>query len=278
MAPMRPHRRARRRRAPPLGTAKMAGPISNKDCDVSGAAEMVASPCAWACGIATGVRVWRRLEPCRRVSRSGSRGSAGSWPIARAPVAAPEDYAWSRGSVWCPWCLAPVRCVRPSKRGGSSRGHCPCWGRNLGGRRTSRHAAGMGTASCGRSRWSPVMSGSRRRRCALSWCIRVNWRSSKPSPLRLPKRRQPKPWPTTSSVSKPRGLPASPTLKPPSQSMRAAARDAEGAVHVLGAITPYTLPLLQTPAVRAVLGGDVQRRRTRHRLRRAIASWWRWRR
>ena len=137
---------------------------------------------------------------------------------------------------------------------------------------------GMGKAYAAKWRWRTTTGGSRRRNGALSWDIRVNWRSSKPSPLRLPKRRQPKPWPTTSSVSKPRGLPASPTLKPPSQSMRAAARDAEGAVHVLGAITPYTLPLLQTPAVRAVLGGDVQRRRTRHRLRRAIASWWRWRR
>ena len=38
-----------------------------------------------------------------------------------------------------------------------------------------------------------MTGGSRTKRSALSWCIRVNWRSSKPRPMPPPKRRKPKP-------------------------------------------------------------------------------------
>jgi hypothetical protein len=92
--------RPQRLHGPPRGTATMAVTIANRGCEVSGLAGMAASPGVWACGMATGVIVWRRLWLCRSVSREGSRGSKGSWPIVRATVVVPEGDAWSRGSVW----------------------------------------------------------------------------------------------------------------------------------------------------------------------------------
>jgi hypothetical protein len=70
------------------------------------------------------------------------------------------------------------------------------------------------------------------------------------------------------------GLPACLIPKPLSQSMRAGARDTEGAIHAPGGITQSTITLLPTPAAPAVLSGDVPRRRTCHRLRQPI-TWWR---
>ena len=62
-----------------------------------------------------------------------------------------------------------------------------------------RSAPPLAWAKCasGRWRWSTAMDGSPSERSALWWCIRVNWRSSKPSPMPLRKRRKPRPWPTT---------------------------------------------------------------------------------
>jgi len=50
------------------------------------------------------------------------------------------------------------------------------------------------------------MGGSPRRNCALSWCIRVNWRSSKRRPMRLRKRRKLRLSLRTSGRGKPAGL------------------------------------------------------------------------
>ena len=50
------------------------------------------------------------------------------------------------------------------------------------------------------------MGGSPRRNCALSWCIRVNWRSSKRRPTRLRKRRKLRLSLRTSGRGKPAGL------------------------------------------------------------------------
>ena len=57
--------------------------------------------------------------------------------------------------------------------------------------------------------------------------------------------------------------------------MRARGRDDEAAAHAPGGIMRYAIASWQRPAARVGLGGDVQPRRTHHRRRRAIASWWR---
>ena len=104
-----------------------------------------------------------------------------------------ESKAYSRQTLGL--CLEPkIDLVTLVPRTGAIRQALEAWGQqqlalpllgekpgaDQGGKRP---AAGMGQASCGRWRSSRVINGSCRKRCALSWCIRVNWRSSKPSPL-----------------------------------------------------------------------------------------------
>ena len=75
--------------------------------------------------------------------------------------------------------------------------------RNLAGRRPRNPAAGMAKVCADRWRSNTAMGASLRRSCALWWCIRVNWRSSKPRPMPLRKGKKPRPWPTTSVCASP---------------------------------------------------------------------------
>lgn len=106
---------------------------------------------------------------------------------------------------------------------------------------------------------------TRRKRCALSWCMRANWCSSKPRPLPLPKSKQGQArlfaWEADAEAA----------------SAEYDGRDAEAATHAPGGIRQSTIVSWQKPGARAARGGDVQQRWTSHRLSRAIARWWQWR-
>ena len=67
------------------------------------------------------------------------------------------------------------------------------------------------------------------------------------------------------------GLPVRRRPKRPARSMSTEGRAAEAAGPSPGGIMPYTLAWWQTPAARAGLGADVQRRQPHHRRRRVIA-------
>ena len=168
---------------------------------------------------------------------------------------------------------APVPCGRNWKYGDSSSLSYLSWWRNLAGRRPKSHAAGMAKVCADRWRSNTAMGASPRRNCALWWCIRVNWRSSKPKPMPLPKRKKPQPWPTTGGMCTPGGLPACPMPKRLSPSMRAKGRGTEGAGPVPGGITPSAIASWQTPAARAGPDGDDPQRLTYRRSSRAIV-WW----
>ena len=111
-----------------------------------------------------------------------------------------------------------------------------------------RSAPALAWAKRAAARWrsNTAMGGSPRRNCALSWCIRVNWRSSKPRPMPLPKRKKPRPWPTTCGMCTPGGSPACPMPKRLSPRMRARGRDTAGAAHAPGGIMRSAIASWQT--------------------------------
>src|SRR5262252_7231068 len=80
-----------------------------------------------------------------------------------------------------------------------------------------------------------------------------------------PKRRKPKPWPTTCSGSRRGGLSAGLTLKPLWRSMRAGARAAEAAAHAPGGIIREAITSWLIPAVPAAPVGDVPRKQPHQR-------------
>jgi hypothetical protein len=100
-----------------------------------------------------------------------------------------------------------------------------------------------------------------RRHCAFSWSIRVNWPSSKLSPMPQPKPRKARLWQPTCGRCTLGGLPAGPMPRPPLPSMRAGGQDAVGAGRTRGGITPSAMTSWQRAAARAAPGEDGQRRR-----------------
>ena len=132
--------------------------------------------------------------------------------------------------------------------------------------------AGVAKAYAVRSRSNTVMGGSPKRRCALWWSIRVNWRSSKRRPMQRHKGKKRRRWQTTCGRCTRGGSPACPMPKQPSPSMRTGHQSAAGAVHTRGGITLSAITSSQPPAARAVLGGDGQPRRTHPLRSRAIGS------
>ena len=189
---------------------------------------MVVCPSASACVMATAVIVSKRPSRLRNVWRWALRGCAGLWRIVRPIVAAPRLV--SGAGDWLRDAGPAHLCVRQALEAwGQQQSPLPLLVEKPGRTKDwKRPDAGMGKASCGRWRSNTGKGGRHRRKCALSWCIRVNWRSRKPNPMEQPKRRKPKPWPTTCGRCTPGGSPVCLMPKPPSPNMQAGGRERRG--------------------------------------------------